>query len=143
MPFSRLVSSDGVPYALGIDWRIAAGGVLVSLTGIAVATRFYMRERGVAARVAAKWAGFWRAAYHRFYIDEAWRFVTEKIIFRYVSTPVAWFDRHAIDGDLDALGTGTQRLSRAVRGAQSGRVQTYAAVFVWAVLVIMICVLIF
>lgn len=25
LPFSRLVSSDGIPYRLGIDWAIAAG----------------------------------------------------------------------------------------------------------------------
>lgn len=50
LPFSRLVSSDGIPYRLGIEWAIAAGGILVSLAGIAVATRFYMRERGLAAR---------------------------------------------------------------------------------------------
>lgn len=143
LPFSRLVSSDGIPYRLGIDWAIAAGGILVSLAGIAVATRFYMRERGLAARVAAKWAGFWRAAYHRFYIDEAWQFVTKKILFRCVSAPVAWFDRHAIDGGINALGTGTESLSRAVKGMQSGRVQTYAAVFVWSVLVIVVCVFIF
>lgn len=115
----------------------------MSLAGIAVATRFYMRERGLAARVAAKWAGFWRAAYHRFYIDEAWQFVTKKILFRCVSAPVAWFDRHAIDGGINALGTGTESLSRAVKGMQSGRVQTYAAVFVWSVLVIVVCVFIF
>lgn len=143
LPFSRLVSSDGIPYRLGIEWAIAAGGILVSLAGIAVATRFYMRERGLAARVAAKWAGFWRAAYHRFYIDEAWQFVTKKILFRCVSAPVAWFDRHAIDGGINALGTGTESLSRAVKGMQSGRVQTYAAVFVWSVLVIVVCVFIF
>ena len=34
------------PYRLGIDWAIAAGGILVSLAGIAVATRFYMRGAG-------------------------------------------------------------------------------------------------
>ena len=35
LPFSRLVSSDGIPYRLDIDWAIAAGGILVSLAGIA------------------------------------------------------------------------------------------------------------
>ena len=66
LPFSELVSSDAVPYALGINWWIAAGGILVSLAGIAVATRLYCRANDLPARLAAKWAGFWRAASHRF-----------------------------------------------------------------------------
>lgn len=143
LPFSRFVSSDSIPYHLGINWVIAAGGIIVSLAGIAVATRFYMRGGDLPARVAAKWAGFWRAASHRFYIDEVWQFVTHKIIFRCISTPVAWFDRHVIDGGINAMGTGTERLSNAIKGVQSGRIQTYAAVFVWSVIIITVCVFIF
>ena len=143
LPFSELVSSDAVPYALGINWWIAAGGILVSLAGIAVATRLYCRANDLPARLAAKWAGFWRAASHRFYIDQAWLFVTKKIIFRCVSTPVAWFDRHAIDGGISGLGTGTERVSESIKKMQSGRVQTYAAFFMWGVLIIVVCVFIF
>ena len=38
------------------------------------------------------------AAYHRFYIDEAYQFVTHRIIFGCISRPIAWFDRHVVDG---------------------------------------------
>ena len=30
-------------------------------------------------------------------------FVTKKIIFRYISAPVAWFDRHIVDGTMNAI----------------------------------------
>ena len=67
-------------------------------------------------------------AYKRFYMDEVYQFVTHRIIFRYISRPIAWFDRHIIDGFFDFLAWGTQRLSLCIRGLQNGRVQTYAFV---------------
>lgn len=143
IPFSHFISSDSVPYDLGINWWIAAGGILVSLIGIIMATRLYRRESDLPERIASRWAGFWNAAAHRFYIDQAWLFVTKKIIFRCISTPIAWFDRHVIDGAISGLGTGTEKLSGAIKGIQSGRIQTYAAVFVWGVIIIAVCVFIF
>lgn len=143
IPFSHFISSDSVPYVLGINWWIAAGGILVSLIGIIMATRLYRRESDLPERIASRWAGFWNAAAHRFYIDQAWLFVTKKIIFRCISTPIAWFDRHVIDGAISGLGTGTEKLSGAIKGIQSGRIQTYAAVFVWGVIIIAVCVFIF
>lgn len=140
IPFSHFVSSDSVPYDLGINWWIASGGILVSLIGITVATRLYRRENNLPERIASKWAGFWNAAAHRFYIDQAWLFVTKKIIFRCISTPIAWFDRHVIDGAISGLGTGTEKLSGAIKGMQSGRIQTYAAVLVWGVIIIAVCI---
>jgi NADH-quinone oxidoreductase subunit L len=136
VPFSWFVSPDSVPRAMHIDWAIAAAGVCAGVAGIAVATRLYRRENDLPARIAARWAGFRRAASHRFYLDEVWLFVTRRLIFRGVSAPVARFDRRVIDGAMNALGTGTERAAEAIKKAESGRVQTYAVVFVLAVLAI-------
>jgi NADH-quinone oxidoreductase subunit L len=140
VPFSQFVSPDGAPFAMHIAWWIASAGIAAGVAGIVIAARFYMRGGDLPSRVAARWAGFWRAAAHRFYIDEAWQFVTKKIIFRGVSTPVAWFDRRVVDGGMNALGKVTARTAEAIRPAQSGKVQTYAIVFVAAVLVITLAV---
>lgn len=40
-------------------------------------------------------------------MDEAWLFVTKRIIFRCVSAPLAWFDRHVIDGFMNFLAWAT------------------------------------
>lgn len=141
IPFSKFVSPDGIPYATHIDWMIAGGSVGIGIIGIFIATWFYKKESDRAARAAAKWAGFWKAASHRFYIDEVWQFVTKKIIFRCISAPIAWFDKRVIDGAISGLGTGTEKVSDAVQSAQSGKVQTYAIVFVLSVLVITVGVL--
>jgi len=56
--------------------------------------------------------------------------VTIKIIFRYISTPIAWFDRHIVDGTMNRIAEGTQQISFRIRGFQSGQIQKYAFVFV-------------
>jgi NADH-quinone oxidoreductase subunit L len=37
-------------------------------------------------------------AYHKFYIDEVYSFVTKKIIFNLIGRPAAWIDRNIVDG---------------------------------------------
>ena len=76
------------------------------------------------------------AAYHRFYMDELWLFVTKKIIFRGISRPIAWFDKHVIDGTMDLLGKGTQRLSYSIRRLQSGNIQSYSIYFLHGVMIL-------
>ena len=136
LPFSKFVSSDGAPFATHINWIIAAASIAVGILGIAIATWFYKKESDRPAKAAAKFAGFWKAASNKFYLDELWLFVTKKIIFNCISRPIAWLDRHVIDGAINALGTGTEKAAEAIAPTQSGRVQTYAVVFVLSVLII-------
>jgi NADH-quinone oxidoreductase subunit L len=140
IPFPRFVAPDNIPYATHVNLWIAAASVAVGALGIWAAVRLYKRESDRPERLAARWACFWRAAANRFYIDRAWDYATKNIIFRFVSTPVAWFDRKAIDGGMDAIGAGTEKVSGAIKGSQSGKVQTYAVVFVASVLAITVVV---
>lgn len=52
-------------------------------------------------------------------------FITHKIIFGCISKPIAWFDRHIVDGTMDAFATMTQKASYAIRSLQSGNIQMY------------------
>ena len=70
-----------------------------------------------------------RAAYKRFYQDEIWQFVTHKIIFRCVSRPIAWFDRHVIDGTFNFMAWGANEAGESLRPWQSGDVRQYAVWF--------------
>ena len=83
---------------------------------------------------------FYKAAYHRFYIDEFYLFITKRVLFNCVSRPIAWFDRHIIDGALNGMAGVTQRLSCAIRGFQSGQIQQYAFVFLIGTLLIVLLV---
>jgi NADH-quinone oxidoreductase subunit L len=86
----------------------------------------YAREKQpVADRLAAAFPTLHRAAYHRFYIDEVYQFVTHRVIFACISTPIAWFDRHVVDGFMNLLATATHGAAEAIRFMQSGSVQRY------------------
>ena len=74
------------------------------------------------------YAHFYKAAYHRFYIDEFYLFTTKRIIFNGVSRPIAWFAYI------------TQRVSYAIRGLQSGQIQQYAFVFLVGTLLLVLLV---
>jgi NADH-quinone oxidoreductase subunit L len=63
-------------------------------------------------------------------------YLTRSVIFKYISAPVAWFDRHIVDGAMDGIGWTTQKLASSVRIIQSGKVQFYAWIFVMGALLV-------
>jgi NADH-quinone oxidoreductase subunit L len=79
--------------------------------------------------------------FNRFYIDEIYRFITHRIIFACISTPVAWFDRYVVDGFMNSLAWVTHTSSSMIRDFQSGRLQHYAIVFLSGILLLIIILL--
>jgi NADH-quinone oxidoreductase subunit L len=63
-------------------------------------------------------------------------FITHKIIFNGICKPIAWFDRHIIDGTMDAFAAVTNKVSFAIRGLQSGNIQLYVWVYLIGVLLL-------
>ena len=130
IPFGKLVSSDGMPYTIHIDRSVAGVSLCVAAVAIALATWMYLRERQtVANALAARFRGLHKAAYHRFYIDEVYQFVTHRVIFACISAPVAWFDRHVVDGLMNMLARATNGAADVIRDMQSGSVQRYCIWF--------------
>ena len=130
IPFGKLVSSDGMPYTIHIDRSVAGVSLWLAAAAIALATWMYLRERQTAANaLAARFRGLHKAAYHRFYIDEVYQFVTHRVIFACISAPVAWFDRHVVDGLMNMLARATNGAAYVIRDMQSGSVQRYCIWF--------------
>ena len=139
VPFGNLVTWNGhamFPGESGImmnlrhlDWGVASISLAVAVIAIIIATKMYRKENPVPAKMRAAMPNLWRWCFHRMYFDELYQFITHKIIFGKVCTPIAWFDRHIIDGTMDAFAAGTQKLSFAIRGLQSGNVQNYVWVY--------------
>ncbi len=130
IPFGKLVSSDGTAYAIHIDRGVAGVSLYVAAAAIALATWMYLRERQtVADALATRFRGLHKAAYHRFYIDEVYQFVTHRVIFACISAPVAWFDRHVVDGLMNLVARVTNGAAYVIRDMQSGSVQRYCIWF--------------
>ena len=130
IPFHALVTSDGLPFESKIDWLIAIPSVLIGVLGIVVATVMYKKENPLPDKMAATFKHLYTWAHHKFYWDEVYLFVTRKIIFKHISAPIAWFDRHVIDATMNGIAGITQYTAYAIKGFQSGRLQQYAFVFV-------------
>ena len=113
-----------------MNYMVAVPSVLIGLLGIAVAWILYKKESDVPAKLAAKFGMLYTATYNKFYFDEIYLFVTRKIIFNYISRPIAWFDRHIIDGFMVGIGLVTEKVSYQIKGMQSGQLQHYAFAFV-------------
>jgi NADH-quinone oxidoreductase subunit L len=130
IPFNRLVTTDGKILESGIELIVAIPSVLIGLFGIGIAWMMYKKETTIPDKIATTFRYSYKWAYNKFYFDELYLFVTKKIIFRYISTPIAWFDRHIVDGTMNRIAEATQQVSFRIRGFQSGQIQKYAFVFV-------------
>lgn len=136
IPFGDFVSSNGEIYHIHINMTVAATSIIVAVIAIALATWLYRKENNKPTAIANAVRGFYTAAYHRFYIDEVYQFITHKIIFNIICTSIAWFDRHIIDGTMDMFATVTNSVSYRIRKLQSGYIQSYVWIFLMGALVI-------
>lgn len=108
-----------------LDWSVAGISLAVAIVAILIATKMYKTENDLPAKMKSALPRLWDWCYHRFYWDELYMFITHKIIFGCISKPIAWFDRHIVDGTMDGFAYCTQKASEAIKGLQSGNVQTY------------------
>jgi NADH-quinone oxidoreductase subunit L len=141
LPFSQMVTTDMMPFHAHMHWNIAIPSVLIGLAGIAFAWVLYKKKTDIPDRMAAAFGGFYTTVYNKFYIDEIYMFVTHKIIFNMISRPVAWFDRHIVDGTMNGVAFIVEYASGKVKGLQSGQLQQYAAVFVAGALGLLLLVI--
>ncbi len=145
VPFGNLVTWNGHPMFesvnfftnLGaLDWSVAAISLAVAILAIILATVMYKKENPLPAKMRSALPRLWDWCYHRFFWDELYMFITHKIIFGCISRPIAWFDRHVIDGSMDGMAWVTQRISFAIRGLQSGNIQLYVWIYLAGVILL-------
>jgi len=129
VPFSTFISSDGVPFTTGNEWKQSLLPVALAITGIATAYFLYFRESNTPEKIAQSFGGIYRTIYRKFYIDELYLFVTRKIIFNGFGRPAAWIDKHVVDGAMNGVAKLTARFSNLIKGFQSGQLQTYVMYF--------------
>lgn len=133
--FGSYVSATGEAYHIHLDWSVAGTSLGVAIISIALATWIFSGVRQpIAEKLKSTFPHLHKWAYHRFYIDDVYQFVTHRIVFARISKPIAWFDRHVVDGFFDFLAWSTNGVSYRIRAFQSGRVQQYAFVFLLGVI---------
>jgi NADH-quinone oxidoreductase subunit L len=139
IPFSEFVSSDLKPFETHIEWMpVASLSIFVGLAGIFIAMIMYRKENNLAERLRTSFKFFYRWTYNKFYIDELYLFITKSIIFKRVCQPIAWFDRHVIDGTMNGIAWTTVKTSNSIKGLQSGQLQKYGFIFISGVLMLVL-----
>ncbi|MBV6477513.1 MAG: NADH-quinone oxidoreductase subunit L [Ignavibacteria bacterium] len=141
IPFGNFVSSNGVPLESHIHFEIAIPAVITALVGIFVAYIFYKKENNLPVRVSSAVGGLYGIIYRKFFIDEIYIFITKGLIFRFISGPVVWFDRHIVDGTMNGIAFITNLVSEKIKYFQSGQVQQYAYVMLSGIIIIVITVI--
>ena len=142
LPFGHFISSNGTSYTIHLDWTVAGTSIAVAVVSIALATYMYAgSKQPVANALARRFHGLWTAAYHRFYIDDVYQFITHRIIFGCICRPIAWWDRHVVDGFFNFLAWSANTTSDEIRGLQSGRIQQYTFVFLLGTLALILLLL--
>ncbi len=135
-PFSNFVTSDGLPFDIHMHWEIALPSIGIALFGIIVAFAFYKKESDLPTRATTSFGSFYKYALNKFYFDELYLFLARKVIFKKISSPIAWFDRHIIDATMDGVANVTNYVALKIKGLQSGQLQQYASVFVSGMLLL-------
>ncbi len=136
IPFGEFVSVNGQAYHIHLNWTVATTSIIVAVCAILLATWLYRAENSKPKAMADAFRRLHTAAYHRFYMDEVYMWVTHKVIFQRICKPIAWFDRHIVDGTMNALAWVTNSVSYSIRKLQSGYIQGYAWVFIMGALLI-------
>ena len=136
IPFGHFVSADGKAFELPFHLTFSIAPVLIGVLGISIAAIMYSRQNNNPDKVSVAFGSFYSWAYNKFYIDEVYLFVTKKMLFNLIGRPAAWFDRNIVDGMINGYASVTSTASEAIKGLQSGRLQTYTLFFLGGVLVI-------
>ena len=138
IPFGEFISADGKPLELHTDLMFSILPVSLSLVGILLAAKMYMRRTDIPDKIATVFGALYRSARSKFYIDECYLFITKKVIFPLIGAPAAWFDRTIVDGMVNTTGVVAETTSESVSELQSGKLQEYGLWFLLGTLALMV-----
>jgi NADH-quinone oxidoreductase subunit L len=129
LPFSRYITSDGLPITTELHLGFSIAPVLLAIGGILFAAALYKNSNNRSSEITRILKGFYTASYKKFYIDELYLFITKKIVFNCIGKPAEWLDKNVVNGTINGVGRITVSCSDAIKVWQSGKLQDYAIYF--------------
>ena len=122
----------------GTENTLMLVSTLVALSGIGIATFFFLKSREAARSVAEQFSGVYRVLSRKYYVDEIYDAAVVQPI-RIISEDGLWrgLDVRVIDGAVNGVAEIVDAAGEWLRRAQTGSVRTYAAsLFLGAVTVL-------
>ncbi len=120
--------------------------ILATITGfigITTAWLFYGGESLLSQMVVRRLGRAYTLIHQKFYIDEIYLFITHRVIFPYIGAPIAWFDRHVVDGAVNLSAHLTRLGGVMLSRLQTGQVQTYGTWLVNGAIIVALGIWIF
>lgn len=118
-----------------IDWGLAAISVVAGLIGIGLAYVIYIKKAIKAENIVARFPGVYKLLKNKYYVDEIYQWLIDKVMDGFVAKVLYWFDLHIVDGIINGLAVTVRGASSGLRRTTTGQLQTYALVFFFAVVV--------
>jgi NADH-quinone oxidoreductase subunit L len=129
IPFGSFVTANGEAISTHIDILFSIAPVGLTIIAIGLAAYLYKTKNDLPALLISQLGRIYQTVYRKFYIDEIYLFITRKIIFPLIGRPIAWVDKNIVDGTVNGFAIITGKISWAMKGLQSGKVQQYALYF--------------
>ena len=126
LPFNEWVTSNHETLHTHFNIGSAAASVAIGLVGIIIAYILYKNPSMTPQKMSNRLGVVYQTVKNKFYVDEFYEGVTQQVILKRIATPIAWFDRHIVDGTMNLIGNTTVRISSIIKGIQSGDFQVYA-----------------
>jgi NADH-quinone oxidoreductase subunit L len=124
------------PEEFHVDWAIAITSVLLVVAGLVGGYFIWRGDAEPARRAAAFSPLLYKLFYNRFYIDEVYQFVIDKIVLA-TGRVVAVFDRVVVnDTGVNGAGEATDYAGWLAKFPQTGKLPNYALAIVVGVIVI-------
>ena len=126
------------PEEFKVNWALSAASVIGVAAGILAGVRIWGGAAELATRAGAFSPFFYRLFLNRFYIDEVYQLVIDKVVLA-GGQAVATFDRAVVnDSGVNGTGEATNYLAWLGKFSQTGKVPNYALGIVIGVVVITI-----
>lgn len=129
---------DAAPHGLHLGPMLMS--VVIALTGIALAYKFYVKSPEIPAGLAIKLRPLFGLSQGKFFFDEIFTAILVAPL-RIIATLCALFDKFVLDGVVDSFGALPRFMSQAPRRLHGGLTPAYATTMLIAVLGCIVCVM--
>ncbi|CUH94768.1 putative membrane protein [Propionispora sp. 2/2-37] len=124
----------GETHAEPVNLVVAVSSVVAAVAAIALSWSIYGAGTIQPAVLKAKFGVLYRLSYHKFYVDELYAWINQKLVDG-LGKMLAWIDVHIVDGFVNLLAWLTKGSGDLLRRLQTGQVQHYALVFFGAAVI--------
>ncbi len=127
----------GTPAHEGMNMMIAGTSTLLAVIALGLAWKVYVAKSWDADALAQKWGVLYQLSFHKFYIDEIYAALI-KFFVDGIAKVLYWIDVHIVDGIVNAFGGLVRAASEILSPAENGQVQSYAGVYLFGVIVLLV-----